>query len=71
MRDFAAAAMWYVQQAAKRIESTKGLGGRRTDMPIIETFKEAKTREFRDPEPRKAEVVAAAEKPKTQTALKK
>ena len=67
LRDFAVAAMWYVRQAAERIESTKGLGGRRADMPIIETFNEAKTREFRDPEPRKAEVVvvvAVADKPK-------
>jgi hypothetical protein len=66
MRDFAPAAMWYAKQAAERIESTKGLGGRRADTPIIETFREARAREFRDPEPRKAEVVvvAAAEKPK-------
>ena len=42
---FATVAMWYVRQAAERIDLMKELGGRRGDSPMIETFKEAKARE--------------------------
>ena len=60
LHEFTLAAMWYVRQAAERIEMMKGLGGRRMG-PMIETFKEAKAREYDFPEPRKAEVIVAVE----------
>ncbi len=60
MRDFVPAAMWYVRQAAERIEMTKGLGGRRVS-PILETFREAKTRGYNFPEPKKVEAAIVDE----------
>jgi hypothetical protein len=50
-REFVAAAMWYAKQAAERIERMKGLGGRRGDFPLVETFAAAGAREYDDPEP--------------------
>jgi hypothetical protein len=55
MEDFASAVMWYARQAAARIESMKGLGGRRT--PVAETFAEARARLYYFPEPKEAEVI--------------
>jgi hypothetical protein len=50
-REFVKAAMWYAKQAAERIERMKGLGGRRGDFPLVETFAEAGAREYDDREP--------------------
>lgn len=56
-REFVTAAMWYARQAAARMEQMKGLGGRRADAPMVETFAEIKSRMYHDPEPKKPEVV--------------
>ena len=52
MGDFASAVMWYARQAATRIESMKGLGGRRASAPVVETFAEARARLYYCPEPK-------------------
>ena len=65
---FPDAVMWYVRQAAVRIESMKGLGGRRAAAPAIETFAEARARRFNFPEPK--EVEAIQQNPPERTAVK-
>ena len=54
---FPDAVMWYVRQAAVRIESMKGLGGRRAAAPVVETFAEARARGYYFPEPKEAETI--------------
>jgi hypothetical protein len=55
---FATIAMWYVMQAAERIDLMKDMGGRRGDCgPVIETIREARAREYYFPIPKKAELV--------------
>ena len=49
MRDFVQVTMQYVGMAAERIEQMKGLGGRRMS-PMIETFAEAKYRNYHFPD---------------------
>ena len=51
LRDFARAVKWYVPQAVERIELMKGLGGRRE--VLVETFREAKAREYYSPMPKR------------------
>ena len=55
LRDFLKAVMWYVPQAAERIDLMEEMGGRRE--VVIETFKEAKARRYYCPMPKKPEVV--------------
>ncbi len=56
-RDFVPATMWYARQAAARMERMRGLGGRRTDSPVVETFAEVRTRMYYDPEPQRPEAI--------------
>ena len=59
---FSTVAMWYVRQAAERIDLMKDMGGRRGDCgPVIETIQEARAREFYFPLPMKAEPVVFLE----------
>ena len=53
-RIFVKATMWYARLAVQRIDLMKGLGGKRSDLPIVETFKEARSREYHYPEPKKS-----------------
>ncbi len=48
-KDFIPAVMWYVRQAAPRMEMMKGLGGRRQAFPVLETIREAKARAYHYP----------------------
>jgi hypothetical protein len=52
LRDFVPATMWYVRQAAARMEIMKGMGDGRRLSPMLETFKEAKARAYHYPEPK-------------------
>ena len=53
LRDFLRAVVWYVPQAAERIGLMKEMGGRRE--VVVETFEEAKAREYYFPMPKKPE----------------
>jgi hypothetical protein len=61
MGEFAPAVLWYARQAAARIESMKGLGGRRASAPVVETFAEAKARRYYFPEPKEDEAAKERE----------
>lgn len=51
LRKFVPVTMWYVKQAAERIELMKGLDGKRLS-PKLETFHEARARLYNCPEPK-------------------